>query len=111
MKYTAKKLSDTRIKITVTLEESELKKAKTTALKHLAPQVKVAGFRKGKVPAGIVEKNVDPTALANEVVEHAINAAINDIAEKEDYRILDRPDVNLKDFKPYESLDFEAEME
>ncbi len=111
MKYTAKKLSDTRAKITVTLDESELKSAKTLALKHLAPQVKVPGFRKGKVPANLVEKNVDPTALANEVVEHAINHAINEIAEQEDYRILDRPDVDLKDFKPYESLSFEAEME
>lgn len=111
MKYTAKKLSDTRTKITVTLNESDLKNAKTIALKHLAPQVKVAGFRKGKVPAAIIEKNVDPTALANEVVEHAINSAVNDIAEKEDYRILDRPNVDLKDFKPYTSLDFEAEME
>ena len=111
MKYTATQLSDTRTKITVSLDESELKKAKATALKHLAPQVKVAGFRKGKVPTGIVEKNVDPTALANEVVEHAINSAVSDIAKKEDYRILDRPEVNLKDFKPYTSLDFEAEME
>lgn len=111
MKYTATQLSDTRTKITVSLDESELKKAKATALKHLAPQVKVAGFRKGKVPTGIVEKNVDPTALANEVVEHAINSAVSDIAKKEDYRILDRPEVNLKDFKPYTLLDFEAEME
>lgn len=111
MKYTAKKLSDTRTKITVTLEETEIKKAKALALKHLAPQVKVAGFRKGKVPAGVVEKNIDPTMLANEIVEHAINAAINEIAEKEDYRILDRPDVDLKDFKPYTSIEFEAEME
>lgn len=111
MKYTAKKLSETRTKITVTLEESEIKKAKALALKHLAPQVKIAGFRKGKVPANLIEKNVDPTLLANEVIEHAINSAINDIAEKEDYRILDRPDVDLKDFKPYESIEFEAEIE
>ncbi len=111
MKYTAKKISETRTKITVTLEEGEIKSAKSLALKHLAPQVKVAGFRKGKVPANLVEKNVDPTALANEIVEHAINHAINEIAEKEDYRILDRPNVDLKDFKPYTSVEFEAEME
>lgn len=111
MKYTAKKLSETRTKITVTLEESEIKTAKALALKHLAPQVKIAGFRKGKVPANLIEKNIDPTALANEVVEHAINSAINDIAEKENYRILDRPDVDLKDFKPYVSIEFEAEIE
>lgn len=111
MKYTTKKLTDTRTKIVVTLEQPEIKKAKTLALKHLAPQVKIAGFRKGKVPANLVEKNIDPTTLANEVIEHAINAAINEIAEKEDYRILDRPDVDVKDFNPYESIEFEAEMD
>lgn len=111
MKYTAKKISETRTKITVTLEESEIKRAKALALKHLAPQVKVPGFRKGKVPTNLVEKNVDPIALANEVVEHAINHAINEIAEKEDYRILDRPNVDVKDFVPFVSIEFEAEME
>ncbi len=111
MKYTAKKISETRTKITVTLEEGEIKSAKSLALKHLAPQVKVAGFRKGKVPANLVEKNVDPTALAKEIVEHAMTPAIHEIAEKEDYRILDRPNVDLKDFKPYTSVEFEAEME
>lgn len=111
MKYTAKKLNETKTQLSVTLDASDLKTAKALAVKHLAPQVKVPGFRKGKVPANIAEKNLDPTALANEVVEHAINHAINDIAEKEDYRILDRPQINLKDFKPFDSMEFEAELE
>jgi len=111
MKHTATKLSDTKTKLIVSLDASDLQAAKAEALKHLAPSLKMPGFRPGKVPTKVAEKNMDPAQLANETVEHAINRAVNEIAEKEDYRILDRPQIDLKDFKPYESLEFEAEVE
>lgn len=111
MKYTAKKLNDTKTTLTVTLDSDDLKKAKQTALTHLSANVKVPGFRKGKVPASVAEKHLDPMMLANEVVEHSINRAINEIADKEDYRILDRPKIDLGDFTPFTSLKFTAEIE
>lgn len=111
MKYTAKKLSDTKTTLTVTCDDQDLRSAKATALKHLAPGIKVAGFRKGKVPANIAEKNIDPQALANEVIEHAVNRAVNDIADAENYRILDRPQIDTTKFVPYTLLEFTAELE
>lgn len=111
MKHTLKKLSDTKINISVTLDETELKTAKQRALKHLASHAKVPGFRTGKVPANVAEKNLDPMSVANETTEQAINIALNDIVVREDIRVLDRPQIDIKDFKPYESMVFEAEME
>jgi trigger factor len=111
MKHTLKKLSDTKINISVTLDEAELKIAKQRALKHLASHAKVPGFRTGKVPANVAEKNLDPMAVANETTEAAINIALNDIVVRENIRVLDRPQIDIKDFKPYESMVFEAEME
>jgi len=111
MKYTLKKLSDTKINISVTLDESELKTAKQRALKHLAGHAKVPGFRTGKVPTNVAEKNLDPMTVANETTEQAINIALNDIVSTEDIRVLDRPQIDIKDFKPYESMVFEADME
>jgi len=111
MKHTLKKLSDTKINISVTLDESELKIAKQRALKHLSSHAKVPGFRPGKVPANVAEKNLDPMTVANETTEQAINIALNDIVNAEEIRVLDRPQIDIKDFKPYESMVFEAEME
>lgn len=111
MKHTLKKLSDTKVSVTVTVEAAELASAKKLAVKRLAPQVKVAGFRPGKVPADVAEKNLDPTVIAQEAAEHAINAALTEVAEKEDLRILDRPQIDLKEFKPYDSLEFTADIE
>jgi trigger factor len=108
MKHTLKKSSDTQVHVTVELDKNDLAVAKRAAVQQLSDSVKVPGFRKGKVPANVAEKHLDPLALANATTENAMNIALNDIAMSEELRILDRPDVDLKDFQPYESLTFEA---
>lgn len=111
MKHTLKKLSPTSVNISVTLDAAELKHAKQLALKQLAPKVKVAGFRPGKVPAHVAEKNIDPSALASEMVEAAINISLNDIITQEELRVLDRPQIELGEFKPEASLIYTAVIE
>lgn len=111
MKHTLKKSSDTQVHVTVDLDAKDLATAKQAAVRELATKVKVPGFRAGKVPANVAEKHLDPLALANATTEHAINIAINDLAVSEELRILDRPQVDLKDFQPYDSLTFEATID
>lgn len=111
MKHTLKKLTDTKVSLAISVTADELDTAKQKALHKLAQKVNVAGFRPGKVPAHVAEKNLDPTVVANEAIEYAINAALNQAIEAEDLRVLDRPQVDLGDFKPYESLNFTAEVE
>jgi len=52
--------TDTLVEMTITANEADLSPAKASTLKKLAPQVKVQGFREGKVPLNLVEKNIDP---------------------------------------------------
>lgn len=111
MKHTLKKNSDTQVLITVELDSDDLQTAKKAAVRELSTKVKVPGFRAGKVPANVAEKHIDPLALANATTENAINIAVNDVAVAEELRILDRPQVDLKDFQPYDSLKFEATID
>ena len=111
MKHTLKKNSETQVHVTVELDEKDLATAKQAGVQHLSKSVKVPGFRPGKVPANVAEKHIDALALANETTEHAINIAINDIAMSEDLRILDRPQVDLKEFEPFTKMIFEATIE
>ena len=96
MKHTTDKISDTQIQLTVSLSAEDLAHAKSTALKHLSRDIKVPGFRKGKVPANVAEKHLDPNLLANDVVEHAINDSFNEIVTIDDIRVLDQPKIELK---------------
>lgn len=111
MKHTLKKLSDTQVLVTVTANEEDLAGAKETALKHLSREVKIPGFRKGKVPANVAEKHLDPNLLGTETAEHAVNATLNEVVKIEELRVLDRPNIELKKFVPYTELEFEATID
>ncbi len=108
MKHTLKKLSDTQVSVVVTCGETEFGAAKQFAVKQLSRSVKVPGFRKGKVPAAVVEKNLDPNALASEALDYAINRALTDVVRAEELRVLDQPKIEVTKMVPYTLLEFSA---
>lgn len=111
MKYTVKNLSDTKVQVSVTLGTEDLETAKQNALVKLAKEVRVAGFRKGKVPVKIAEKHVNPELLASELVERAINQGVVEAFTEAKLQPLDRPQVDVKSYDPEKQLEFTAEVE
>ncbi|HYG83745.1 MAG TPA: trigger factor [Verrucomicrobiae bacterium] len=111
MKHTLKKLSDTKVELSVTLDATDLKAARQIALVRLAKDTKVPGFRVGKVPPAVAEKHLSPMAIENETLENAINTAVIAIFTKEDFQALDRPQVDVREIKPGESAIFTATAE
>ncbi len=67
------KLSPTRAKLTITVTPDELKPSIEHAYEHIAEQVAIPGFRKGKVPAAIINQRVGRGA----VIEHAVNEGLD----------------------------------
>ncbi|HLP23486.1 MAG TPA: trigger factor family protein, partial [Microbacteriaceae bacterium] len=57
------KLSPTRAKLTITVTPEELKPSIEHAYEHIAEQVSIPGFRKGKVPAAIINQRVGKGAV------------------------------------------------
>ncbi len=104
-------ISDSRVKLTITLDKKELEDGEAVALVHLAKAVKVPGFRKGKVPPSVAKKHVDPQALAQETLEHAISRAVAEAFTSEDVRALERPEVEVIKFVPSQEAEFTAEAD
>lgn len=111
MKTSVKYLSDTKVAVSVTLGVSELKDAELAALNELGKDIKVPGFRKGKVPVSVVSKNVNPNVLAQKTLESALSKAVADAFISEKLQALDRPEVEVKKFVPGSELEFTAESE
>lgn len=111
MKTSVKYLSDTKVAVNVTLGVSELKDAELAALNELGKDIKVPGFRKGKVPISVVSKNVNPNVLAQKTLESALSKAVADAFISEKLQALDRPEVEVKKFVPGSELEFTAESE
>lgn len=111
MKTSVKHLSDTKVVLTINVTPDELKAAELVALTKLAKDVKVPGFRKGKVPASVVAKNVDPQLIGQQTLEDALSKAVADAFTAEKLQALDRPEVEVKKYVPGKELEFTAEVE
>ncbi len=104
-------ISDTRVKLTITLDQSELADGEAVALTKLAKDVSAPGFRKGKVPVDVARKHVKPELLAQETLENAVSKAVAEAFTSEDIRALERPEVEVTKFVPGQEAEFTAEAD
>lgn len=108
MKTISKKISDTRVEIKVVLDEKDLSTARKKAIEHLAKEIKVQGFRKGKVPASVAEKNLDPNEINNAALEIAIRSTIPAAFEEAKESPLMMPEVNVIKYVPNDTAEYTA---
>lgn len=102
--------SKTEVVLTVIADEKELAPIKTHVLTHFQKSVKVPGFRAGKIPAEILEKNIEPSALQSQFLEEAIEQLYVAAAQDNKLRPVDRPQIEIKKFVPFTTLEFEAKV-
>ncbi|WP_336650967.1 MULTISPECIES: trigger factor [unclassified Leucobacter] len=95
-KTTAEKLTPTRAKLSVEVTLDELEPYLKQAYKTIAEQVSIPGFRKGKVPAPIIDQRVGREA----VVQEAVNASLDDFYQaalaEADERPMGRPTADVE---------------
>lgn len=108
MKTKLNKLSDSRIEIVVTLDEKDLKGADEKALEKLAKDVRVEGFRKGKVPAEVARKFVPENELNSEAANIAVRETIVKAFQENDKVPLSTPNVNVTKHVPNEMMEYTA---
>jgi trigger factor len=111
MQVQKKNVSETKIQLSITADENMLQEVKALVLRRLARQVKTPGFRQGKAPISLIEKQVDQTVLQSEFLDEAVNKLYVDALQLERVRPVDRPEVNIKKFVPFATLEVEATVE
>lgn len=92
---TVEKLTPTRAKLTITVTPDELKPSVAHAYEHIAQDVQIPGFRKGKVPAPIIDQRIGRGA----VIEHAVNEGLDkffrEAANEQNLRVVGRPSADI----------------
>lgn len=105
-------LTPTSVSLVVTADQSELDAAKASVLTKLSKSsVTPQGFRKGKAPLALIEKQLNPELLQSEFLEEAINRLYADAVEQENIRPVANPEVNIVKFVPFTTLEFKADVE
>jgi len=111
MNLKQEKLSDSRVKLTITAATSDMADVKTDVVKKLGRELKIQGFRAGKAPENIVEKNLDQNRLQSEFIDAVINKLYGEALKNENIRPVDRPAVNVTKFVPFSNLEFVIEVD
>jgi len=88
MQIKKESLTPTKVKLTLAAEPALLDEVKHQTLTKLAAQVKLQGFRPGKAPLSLVEKNVDSALLQTEFLEQAVNRLYVEALEQDRLRQL-----------------------
>ena len=106
MDIVVKKLPASQVEMNVTLAWDEWKKECDHAAEHVAKEVKMPGFRPGKVPRAIVEKRYGKEVVLHEAAEHAVSHAYSCALEQEHIDAIGKPEVKLESIREGEVLTF-----
>jgi trigger factor len=108
MKTKLKKLSDSRVELTVTLDAKDLKTASEKAIEKLAKEVRVEGFRKGKVPTEVAKKFIPENDLNAETADIAVRTTVIAAFSETQKSPLVMPSVNITKYVPGEMMEYTA---
>lgn len=111
MKSSVEQQNPTRVKLTIEVGFDELKPHFDKAYKALAGQVKIPGFRPGKVPARILDARLGRGTILTEVVNDAVPAKYGEAVEAEKLTVLGQPDIEITKIEDGEVLEFTAEVD
>jgi trigger factor len=111
LKSTVEKLSPTRVKLSIDVEFSELKPHIDGAYKTLSEKINIPGFRKGKVPAAMIDQRVGRGAVLDEAINAALPTFYSQAAKENDVLVIGRPNVDITELKDNEKLSFTVEVD
>lgn len=89
------KLSANRVKYTFEVSPEEFEHGLSHAFDHVAKDIEIKGFRKGKVPRNIYETKFGVESLYEEAVNHVLHHKYHEAQAHEAYEIVGQPDVDV----------------
>lgn len=95
MEVNVKELENSQVEFEITVPAAELDKAYEAAYKKVASKVNIPGFRKGKAPKIIVERNVGKEYILDEAIEAVAPKNFFQAAKEKEIDIVTRPEFDI----------------
>ena len=111
MKSSVEVLSPTRVRLDVEVAYSELEPHVAVAYKKVAAQVNIPGFRKGKIPASMIDQRVGRGTVIDEAINTALPEFYGQAAREHKVAVIGRPEVDVKEFVDNDKLVFTVEVD
>ena len=111
LQTTSERLDKDRIKMRVEVPEPAFAPAVEAVYRRWANEIKVPGFRKGKVPRQLIDQRVGPDVVREEALRDAIGDFYRRALEAEDVEAIAAPEIEVVEFEAGSPLVFEATID
>src|SRR5919197_1358450 len=111
MQSTVEETGRHSVKITVEVPPDQFAKDLERAYRRIAQQIRVPGFRKGKVPRSIIDAQLGREAVLDEFVHDTVPSYYAQAVRENDLAPISEPDVSVEQAEEGKPLIFTATME
>lgn len=101
MKVTVSEPEKSQVTLKIEIEDSELEKYMDQVAEELSKQVKIDGFREGKIPRDVLEKHVGADAIRGQALELALPRFYTDAIMQEKVQVIARPEIKVVSEQPF----------
>ncbi len=111
MKTDVEELSPTRVKLTIEVPFEELKPNLDQAYREVARQVRVPGFRPGRVPPRVIDQRIGRGAVLEQAVNEAVPQLYSKALAEHEVYPLGQPELEITKLDDGKELAFTAEVD
>ena len=110
MSSQVEKLEKNMVKFTITVDAEEVEKAIERAYQKQKSKISIPGFRKGKVPRKLIEKEYGKGVFYEDAANDMIPTAYQDAIKESDLEIVSRPVIDVTQLESGKDFIFTAEV-
>ncbi|MDQ3783312.1 MAG: trigger factor [Actinomycetota bacterium] len=107
----SERIGKDRVKLRVEVPEASLAPALRAAYRKWANEIRVPGFRKGKIPRQIIDARVGADTVREEALREALPDFYSEAMGAEDLQAIAPPDIEVIDFTQGSPVVFEATVD
>jgi len=111
VKTDVEELSPTRVRLSVEVPFDELKPSLDKAYREVGRQVRIPGFRPGRVPPPVIDRRVGRDVVLTQAVNDAIPELYTKAVTDSDVVALGQPEVEITNLDDGKELTFTAEVD
>ena len=111
MKFTVEKENENVYKLDITIPAKDAARAYDEAVKRIAQYVNVDGFRRGKAPRAVVERQVGTERIKHEAMDAIMPKAIAEAVKENNLDVITQPYITKFDFTVGQDLTAEVKVE
>jgi len=108
MSHTTKKLDNSQLELTITIEAKNYQKHLEKAAQRMSERSAVKGFRPGKVPYDVMKKEVGDMKILEEAMGEIVQEAYYDVIIGEQIEAIGMPEIKVEKMAPGNDLVFKA---